>query len=164
MSNPCLNSPCTPLCVLIPGGYPCSCLDSTILVQSGEELSWDVTEERNNHELYQSIMKSLGTTANYWGFNFGLFHQMFCNWFIFLRVFKFCFSKQTSIILFYVLFDLIFLFFSIVSTHSLRKLRRLCFNYIDIIIIADCKMASSAQFSNVAGDSCTKNVSHFRFS
>jgi hypothetical protein len=105
VSNPCLNSPCTPLCVHIPGGYPCSCPDSTILIQSGEELSWDVTEERpqpspfalplsepwglhrrrpsplpvpqrllriarptccavvnNNHELYQSIMKSLGTT------------------------------------------------------------------------------------------------------
>ncbi|XP_046652155.1 uncharacterized protein LOC124343077 [Daphnia pulicaria] len=46
VSNACLNSPCTPFCVLIPGGYPCSCLDSTILVQSGEELSWDVTEER----------------------------------------------------------------------------------------------------------------------
>ncbi|EFX78153.1 hypothetical protein DAPPUDRAFT_246514 [Daphnia pulex] len=44
-SNPCLNSPCTPFCVLIPGGCPCSCFDSTILVQSGGEM-WDATEER----------------------------------------------------------------------------------------------------------------------
>ena len=46
VNNPCLNSPCTHLCVLIPGGYRCACPDSTIQVQTGSELSCDTTQER----------------------------------------------------------------------------------------------------------------------
>lgn len=46
VSNPCLNSPCTHLCVLIPGGYRCACPDSTIQVQTGSEVSCDTTQER----------------------------------------------------------------------------------------------------------------------
>lgn len=46
ISNPCLNSPCTHLCLLIPGGYRCACPDTTIQVQTGNEVSCDTTQER----------------------------------------------------------------------------------------------------------------------
>ena len=46
VSNPCLNSPCTHLCVLIPGGYRCACPDNTSPTQGGSEISCDGTQER----------------------------------------------------------------------------------------------------------------------
>jgi len=44
VTNPCLNNPCSHLCVLIPGGFRCACPVSSVDGQS--EMSCDATQER----------------------------------------------------------------------------------------------------------------------
>lgn len=46
ISNPCYNSACTHLCLIVPGGHRCACPDNSNLHNSGNEVTCDAAAER----------------------------------------------------------------------------------------------------------------------
>jgi low density lipoprotein-related protein 2 len=46
VSNPCHNSACTHLCLIVPGGHRCACPDNSNLHNSGSEVTCDAAAER----------------------------------------------------------------------------------------------------------------------
>lgn len=63
LGNPCLNSPCSHLCVLIPGGFRCACPDNSPQVQTGAEITCDATQERPRPSPLRCPCQNRGTCS-----------------------------------------------------------------------------------------------------
>jgi low density lipoprotein-related protein 2 len=46
VSNPCYSSPCTHLCLIVPGGHRCACPDNSNLHDGSNEVTCDAASER----------------------------------------------------------------------------------------------------------------------
>ncbi|XP_023703710.1 low-density lipoprotein receptor-related protein 2 [Cryptotermes secundus] len=46
ISNPCYSTPCTHLCLIVPGGHRCACPDNSNLRDNGNEVTCDAASER----------------------------------------------------------------------------------------------------------------------